>query len=104
LVGDHLGKLKGYESYAAMQKNVSDPDQRDAMIDFFLNLQIHGTPEECYQQIVDYTARLGAETFTGVFSYAGMPYEDAEKSMRLFATEVMPRLKSHQRMEAQAAE
>ena len=98
LVGDHLGKLKGYESYGAMQKNVSDPGQRDAMIDFFLNLQIHGTPEQCYERIVDYTARLGAETFTGVFSYAGMPYDMAEENMRLFASEVMPRLKAHQRV------
>jgi alkanesulfonate monooxygenase SsuD/methylene tetrahydromethanopterin reductase-like flavin-dependent oxidoreductase (luciferase family) len=104
LVGDHLGKLKGYESYGAMQKNISDPNQQDAMIDFFLGLQIHGTPEQCYQQIVDYTARLGAESFTGVFSYAGMPYEDAERSMRLFASEVMPRLKAHAPLRAQAAE
>ncbi len=104
LVGDHLGKLKGYESYGAMQKNVSDPNQRDAMIDFFLGLQIYGTPEQCTQRILDYTGRLGAETFTGVFSYAGMPYEDAERSMRLFASDVLPRLKAHRPLHAEAAE
>ena len=27
-----------------------------------------------------------------MFSYAGMPYEDAERNLRLFATEVMPQL------------
>src|SRR5690242_6901627 len=48
LVGDHLGKLKGYESYGAMQKMVTDPAARDQMIDFFLGLQIYGTPAQCH--------------------------------------------------------
>jgi hypothetical protein len=29
----------------------------------------------------------------GMFSYAGMPYEDAEQNLRLFASDVAPRLK-----------
>jgi len=94
LVGDHLGKLKGYESYAAMQENVSKPGMKDAMIDFFLGLQIYGTPQQCTDRIADFAGRLGAETFTGVFSYAGMPYEMAEQNLRLFASEVMPKLKT----------
>jgi len=90
LVGDHLTKTKGYESYGAMQKMVTEPGARDAMIDFFLGLQIFGTPDQCHERIVDFAQRLGAETFTGVFSYAGMPYDMAEKNLRLFASEVMP--------------
>ena len=102
LVGDHLTKLKGYESYGAMQKMVQEPAQREAMIDFFLGLQIWGTPEQCHDRIVDFSARLGAETFSGVFSYAGMPFDMAEKSLRLFAAEVLPRLKQHQPVKAAA--
>ena len=102
LVGDHLGKLKGYESYAAMQDNISKPGMRDAMIDFFLGLQVWGTPQQCTDRIADFSARLGAETFTGVFSYAGMPYDMAEQNLRLFASEVMPRLKSMARAKAAA--
>ena len=94
LVGDHLSKTKGYESYGAMQENISKPGMRDAMVDFFLGLQIYGTPQQCTDRIADFSARLGSETFTGVFSYAGMPYEMAEQNLRLFASEVMPRLKS----------
>ena len=102
LVGDHLTKLKGYESYGAMQKMVQEPGSREAMIDFFLGLQIWGTPEQCHDRIVDFSTRLGAETFSGVFSYAGMPYDMAEKSLRLFAAEVLPRLKAHQPVRAAA--
>jgi alkanesulfonate monooxygenase SsuD/methylene tetrahydromethanopterin reductase-like flavin-dependent oxidoreductase (luciferase family) len=83
---------------------ISTPGARDSMIDFFLGLQIYGTPDQCVDRIVDFAARLGAETFTGVFSYAGMPYDMAENSLRLFASEVMPRLKAHQPARAKAAE
>ena len=32
--------------------------------------------------------------FTPGFSYGGMPYDEAERSMRLFVDKVMPELKS----------
>jgi hypothetical protein len=54
---------------------------------------VSGTPEQCYDKIVDIHRRTGNSHFVGVFSYAGMPYDDAEANMRLFAKEVMPQLK-----------
>ncbi len=78
LIGDHLTKMRGYESYKPMQEMVSAPGGLDAMIEFFLGLQVWGTPEQCYERIVDIQKRTGAEAFTGVFSYAGMPYDLAE--------------------------
>jgi len=102
LIGDHLTKIKGYESYGNMQRMVSAPGGRDATIDFFLGLQIWGTPDDCVERVIDFTAKLGAETFTGVFSYAGMPYDMAEANMRLFAAEVMPKLKARRRAQAAA--
>ena len=50
----------------------SAPGGADAMTDFFLGLQVWGTPERCYQTIVDNQKRLGSDRFVGVFSYAGM--------------------------------
>lgn len=102
LVGDHLSKIKGYESYGAMQQNISKPGMQDAMIEFFLGLQIYGTPAQCMDRIIEFSERLEAETFSGVFSYAGMPYDDAEKSLRLFASKVLPKLKTHQRTKVAA--
>jgi alkanesulfonate monooxygenase SsuD/methylene tetrahydromethanopterin reductase-like flavin-dependent oxidoreductase (luciferase family) len=57
---------------------------------------VWGTPEQCYEKILDIHARTGNSHFVGVFSYAGMPYEDAERNMRLFAREVMPALQQHE--------
>jgi alkanesulfonate monooxygenase SsuD/methylene tetrahydromethanopterin reductase-like flavin-dependent oxidoreductase (luciferase family) len=101
LIGDHLTKMKGYESYAEMQQKASAPGGVDAMTEFFVNLQIWGTPEQCYEKILDVQRRTGAEAYTAVFSYAGMPYDIAEANMRLFATEVMPELKKHVPIEDQ---
>ena len=53
LVGDHLTKMKGYEAYKEMQESASAPGGVDAMIEFFLGLQVCGTPEQCYEKILD---------------------------------------------------
>jgi alkanesulfonate monooxygenase SsuD/methylene tetrahydromethanopterin reductase-like flavin-dependent oxidoreductase (luciferase family) len=95
LIGDHLTKMKGYESYAEMQLKASAPGGVDAMTEFFMSLQVWGTPEQCYEKILDIQKRTGAEAYNAVFSYAEMPYDIAEANMRLFAAEVMPELKKH---------
>ncbi len=92
-VGSHLMNMKGYEAYRAVQERVSAKGGVDAMTDFILNLQVWGTPEQCYDRIVSIQKRIGGEAFTGIFSYGGMPYDYAEKSMRLFAREVAPELR-----------
>jgi len=101
LVGDHLTKMRGYESYKLMQERVSAPGGVDAMTEFFLGLQVWGTPEQCYERILDIQKRTGAEAFNGVFSYGGMPYDLAEASVRLFTNEVMPELKKRVPIEDQ---
>ena len=89
---DHLKKIKGYESYGIMQDRVSAEGGDQEMIDFFLDLQIWGTPEQCKAKIVDICNRIGSDAFTGVFSYAGMPWEEAERNLRLFSEAVVPGL------------
>jgi alkanesulfonate monooxygenase SsuD/methylene tetrahydromethanopterin reductase-like flavin-dependent oxidoreductase (luciferase family) len=101
LIGDHLTKMRGYESYKPVQEMTSAPGGLDAMVDFFLGLQVWGTPEQCYDRIVDIQNRTGAEAFTGIFSYGAMPYDLAEANLRLFAAEVMPVLKRRVAMDDQ---
>jgi len=85
----HLATTKGYEYYGKMAEKVATYGT-DKVIDYFVNLQVWGTPEQCCEKILDVRTRVGNETFVGVFSYAGMPYEEAERNLRLFAREVMP--------------
>jgi alkanesulfonate monooxygenase SsuD/methylene tetrahydromethanopterin reductase-like flavin-dependent oxidoreductase (luciferase family) len=89
---DHLARTKGYEYYGKMAEKIATYGT-GTVIDYFMNLQVWGTPEQCYERILDIHARTGNSHFVGVFSYAGMPWEDAERNMRLFARAVMPELR-----------
>jgi alkanesulfonate monooxygenase SsuD/methylene tetrahydromethanopterin reductase-like flavin-dependent oxidoreductase (luciferase family) len=89
--GDHLARTKGYEYYGKMSEKIEQYGT-DTVIDYFVNLQVWGTPEQCYEKILDIHARTGNSHYVGVFSYAGMPYDEAERNIRLFARAVMPEL------------
>ena len=89
--GDHLGRTKGYEYYGKMAEKIATYGT-DKVIDFFVDLQVWGTPEQCYDKIMDIRRRVGNDHYVGVFSYAGMPPDEAERNMRLFAAEVLPAL------------
>ncbi|MGH7780448.1 MAG: LLM class flavin-dependent oxidoreductase [Candidatus Binataceae bacterium] len=102
MASDHFGKAKGYEYYAQMSKSLQGGN-KDASIEYFLNLQVWGTPEDCFNKIDEIRQKVNADHYTGVFSYAGMPIDDAEKSLRLFAAEVMPELKKLNGLKAEAA-
>ncbi|PYN91262.1 MAG: LLM class flavin-dependent oxidoreductase [Candidatus Rokuibacteriota bacterium] len=90
--GDHLARTRGYEYYGKMTEKIAQYGT-DKVIDFFLGLQVWGTPEQCYAKIMDVRDRVDSSAFVGVFSYAGLPYDEVERNMRLFAREVMPELR-----------
>jgi len=66
----------------------------EKMSDFYIGLQPGGTPEQVYEKTKTFCDVIGADSFVGVFRYGGMPVDVAEKSLRLFAREVMPELKA----------
>lgn len=102
LGSDHFGKTKGYEYYGTVSNMVGEHGG-DIPSQFFTNLQVWGTPDECYEKILDIRSRVGCESMIGVFSFAGMDYKDAEKSLRLFSDKVKPRLQALPALEPMAA-
>jgi alkanesulfonate monooxygenase SsuD/methylene tetrahydromethanopterin reductase-like flavin-dependent oxidoreductase (luciferase family) len=95
LVGSHLQGMKGYEMYGALQNKMREPGGPTQMTDFFVGLHPWGTPAQVHEKILEIQRLTGAEGFVALFSYGGMPWELAERNMRLFAKEVMPELKRH---------
>ena len=91
--GEHLKTTKGYEYYGKFSEKIATYGT-DGVIDFFVDLQVSGTPEQCYEKILDIRRRVGNDHFVGVFSYAGMPYDEAERNLRLFAEHVRPALQA----------
>ena len=58
----------------------------------FTKTQVYGTPEQCVETLRDDRETMNAAEFVGVFKYGGMPLEVAQRSMKLFATEVLPHI------------
>jgi alkanesulfonate monooxygenase SsuD/methylene tetrahydromethanopterin reductase-like flavin-dependent oxidoreductase (luciferase family) len=88
---DHLKDIKGYEYYGGMTAKIVEYGD-DEVIDFFVDLQVWGTPEQCYEKALAIRERTGNDKFVASFAFGAMPYPEAERSMRLFAAEVMPEL------------
>ena len=56
-------------------------------------LRLCGSPDTVVQQITDFHETMGVGVIDVAFGGAGLNLEGAMKSMRLFATEVMPRIR-----------
>jgi hypothetical protein len=91
LLGNHLGSIKGYESYGAQQEAMrKDPSPFKRG---FYNSHPWGTPEQTIRRATELANAFGTDEIMFVFKYGAMPMALAQKSMRLFAREVMPALK-----------
>ena len=102
LGGYQFDSMKGHEEYARWSANMRKSSTQD-IADFFLDLQVWGTPDQCFEKIMDIRAKFGNNKFVGVFNYANLPIDDAEANMRLFAEQVMPRIREVPDVEMRAA-
>jgi alkanesulfonate monooxygenase SsuD/methylene tetrahydromethanopterin reductase-like flavin-dependent oxidoreductase (luciferase family) len=89
----HLASVKGYEFYGGMAKTYSkmqDETYRQKATEFYVKIQVVGTPDDCIQQIGELQKLTGLDHLVSEFGYGGMPHEEAQLNMRLFAERVMP--------------
>ena len=91
LLGTHLRGIKGYEAYGAQ----SEALRKDAspFKQGFYKSHPWGTPEQTVARATELANAFGTDEIMFIFKYGAMPMAVAEKSMRLFAKEVMPALK-----------
>jgi alkanesulfonate monooxygenase SsuD/methylene tetrahydromethanopterin reductase-like flavin-dependent oxidoreductase (luciferase family) len=91
LESDHLKSAKGYESYG----NAVDMLRAiglDKLCDMYLAVNVWGTPEQILERLEARRDVVGEHDLTCCFRFAGLSDDAAEASMRLFATEVLPRV------------
>jgi hypothetical protein len=88
----HLKSTPGYEFHGQMYDRLTAPGGPEKMTEFYIGLQPWGTPEQVFEKVRTFCDLVGGDSYLGVFRYGGMPPAEAEKSMRLFAKEVMPEL------------
>jgi alkanesulfonate monooxygenase SsuD/methylene tetrahydromethanopterin reductase-like flavin-dependent oxidoreductase (luciferase family) len=89
LESDHFKDAKGYESYGSavdLMKAIG----LEKLCDMYLGVNVWGTPDQIIERLRARRDVVGEHDLTCCFRYAGLPYADAEASMRLFAQEVLP--------------
>ncbi len=90
----HLKDTPGYEHHGLMYDRLTAPGGAEKMAEFFVGLQLWGTPDQVTEKIITLQNEMYMDGYMGVFSFAGMPIEDADRSMKLFARTVMPELQA----------
>jgi alkanesulfonate monooxygenase SsuD/methylene tetrahydromethanopterin reductase-like flavin-dependent oxidoreductase (luciferase family) len=89
----HLAAVKGYESYGRTAKTyakMKDENFRQKATEFYVKIQVVGTPDDCVQQVAELQRLTGLDHLVTEFGFGGMPHHEAELNMRLFADRVMP--------------
>ena len=89
LLADYHKDLKGYEHYGNMAQAM---EGRADMYKAMFEEQPWGTPDKVLAEISRLGEAFGASEVMGVFRFGGMPLEKAQKSLRLFAKEVLPHI------------
>ncbi len=92
MAAGHFAGIKGYEFYSKVTKYI-DRHGAEGAAESFVSLMPWGTPDQVLEKLSYIRSVIDMSGVMCHFSYAGMPWHEAERNMRLFATEVLPELK-----------
>lgn len=101
-LGEHFATVKGYDSYQ-QKAEIARKAGLEGAVKGFMQAASWGTPEKILRGLEARRALLGSFELNVAFRFGGTPYEVAERSLSLFAREVLPVLKSWGPVEAARA-
>jgi len=93
IMGDHFKNATGYEHYATAS-DLFKQVGLEAAANVYCSVQTWGTPEMILEKLRWRRELLGDFELNMVVNYGGLPFDEAEKSIRLFAKEVLPEIQS----------
>jgi alkanesulfonate monooxygenase SsuD/methylene tetrahydromethanopterin reductase-like flavin-dependent oxidoreductase (luciferase family) len=88
---ERFRQTKGYEQYAKFSE-IANERSIDELGEHSARPQAWGTPDQVMAKLEHVQRTTSAEEFVLNFRFGAMPAETAERSMRLFAAEVLDRL------------
>ncbi len=87
--------VEGYEGYAAQFGAVSDSTGGSESVSGFGQPQLIGTPDDIIRRVQAIQELTSVkEIVVGAWGFGGMPFDVGEKSLRLFAREVLPEIQA----------
>ncbi len=75
---------------APTPRSARAPRRKQKATDFYVSIQIVGTPKDCLDKIGELQRLTGLDHLVTEYSFGAMPHEEAEVNMRLFADRVLP--------------
>lgn len=90
--GSHWGETKGYQAYQAGASAIKDMGI-EAACEAFVQNQAWGTPEQIVEKWTARAEMTGELRPAMAVSYAGMPFELVQQSLRLIGEKVAPALR-----------
>jgi alkanesulfonate monooxygenase SsuD/methylene tetrahydromethanopterin reductase-like flavin-dependent oxidoreductase (luciferase family) len=93
VMGDHFAVTEGYDAYARSAEVLRRIGE-SGFLEGFMQAGAWGTPDQIIATLQKRRDLLGPFELASTFRFGGIPFAEAESSMRLFATEVLPVLKS----------
>jgi alkanesulfonate monooxygenase SsuD/methylene tetrahydromethanopterin reductase-like flavin-dependent oxidoreductase (luciferase family) len=90
--GTHFDKLASYSHYAERAARVRESKTVEEA-NYLVSDHMWGTPDQCVAKVRELVGRTRCDEIILHVSYGGMPIDDAERSMRLIARDVLPALR-----------
>jgi len=88
-MGTHFKDIQGYQRYDDLARAFREAGLEKAA-DNYAACAMTGNPSQILEQLADIKDTIGAFNLVVLPSFGGMPYDQAEQSLRLFAKEVLP--------------
>ena len=92
IMSDHFKTAKGYEHYATSGDLFKQVGLENAAKGYCA-VQTFGTPDQIVEKLRARRELIGDFELNVIANYGGMPFDAAEKSLTLFAEEVLPELR-----------
>ena len=91
-LGDHFRTVKGYNAYQ-QKAEIARSAGLEGAVEGFMKATSWGTPDKILRGLEERKALLGNFELNVAFRFGGIPYDIAERSLKLFAKEVLPVVK-----------
>lgn len=92
-LGQHFQTVKGYDAYA-QKAEIARKGGHEGAVAGFMEAAMWGTPDRILRELESRRAVIGEFELNAAFRFGGVPYDIAERGLKLFAKEVLPVLKS----------
>jgi alkanesulfonate monooxygenase SsuD/methylene tetrahydromethanopterin reductase-like flavin-dependent oxidoreductase (luciferase family) len=101
-LGEHFKTVKGYDAYQ-QKAEIARKGGLEGAVAGFMKAASWGTPDKILRGLEERRELLGDFELNVAFRFGGTPYDVCERSLRLFAKEVLPVLKDQSPAKVQAA-